>query len=394
MRRIFEFVNWFRDVLPVYSIALSTRQTVVSKRVLHLRVQKLLPPTPEIQRGRRKMLCFRRNLLILVCMLVASPALLCAQNGDPRNSQLDVHLDPHKVLGYESCAKCHASEVEVWKKTPHSKTFRTLHRNPAAREIANKLGISSFKTDSECIKCHYTMKDHEGRLDAISGISCESCHGAAQDWLEVHNDYGPGTTKASESTQHRLERLRNSIAGGMRNPVNVYMVAQSCLRCHTVPSEKLVNVGGHTAGSLDFEIVSWSQGSLRHNFVRSDGTTNDPSDRNRLRKLFVSGFIAEVEFSLRAVAGATEKADFAVTSAKRAAKAAKKLAQVQKLTGNELLKEVIVVFEGVSLKLNNHEELTDAANKIAALGVRFAAVTTGQELAAIDKYIPDESKWR
>ena len=60
----------------------------------------------------------------------------------------------------------------------------------------------------------------------------------------------------------------------MRNPVNVYLLAQSCYRCHTVPDERLVNVGGHHAGSLDFELVSWSQGTVRHNFVRTDGKVN------------------------------------------------------------------------------------------------------------------------
>ncbi len=316
-------------------------------------------------------------------------------SSDPRNDALDVHLNPHQVLGYESCDKCHAAEVAVWKQTPHHQTFMTLHRKPEARDIASRMGIESLKTDSECIKCHYTMQAYDDALDAISGVSCESCHGAAKDWIAVHNEYGgPGATKQSESPEHRMQRLRDSIVGGMRNPINVYMVAQSCYRCHTVPSEKLVNVGGHNAGSLDFEIVSWSQGSVRHNFVRTDGKQNDPSDQNRLRKMFLSGMIADLEFSLRATAAATEKATFGVNSAKRASRAAKRLAAAQAKVQHAMLDEVLAIFDSVKLKLNNQAELTEAADRIAALGIRFAATTTGEELSAIDKYIPPQSKWK
>jgi hypothetical protein len=182
---------------------------------------------------------------------------------DPRDRQWSLNINPHEVIGYENCEKCHAPEVSVWKQTPHYRTFVTLHRNPDAQQIADKLGITSFKNDSNCTQCHYTMQQGHDGMEAISGISCESCHGAAKNWVSVHNDYGgEGVTREAESPQHRLQRLTSSIQAGMRNPLNVYMVAQSCYRCHTVPDEQLVNVGGHKAGSMDFEFVAWSQGSV------------------------------------------------------------------------------------------------------------------------------------
>lgn len=317
-------------------------------------------------------------------------------DADPRNTALEVHLDPHQVVGYENCQKCHAAEVSVWKQTPHYSTFLTLHRQPEAKKIAERMGISSFKHDSECIKCHYTVQSEpSGELAAISGVSCESCHGAARDWVELHNDYGgPGASRHSESREHKIARLRESIAAGMRNPRNVYLLAQSCYRCHTVPSERLVNVGGHTAGSLDFEIVAWSQGTVRHNFVRSDGKTNDPSSRERLRKLFVAGMIADLEFSLRATAVATEKATFGVTSAKRAARAAKRLAAAQEQLQQPLLDEVLQVFDGIQLRLNNQQELTQAADSIHKLGIQFAAQVSGTALEPIDRYIPPPERWK
>jgi hypothetical protein len=331
------------------------------------------------------------------CLFYVVVANYCAgQSRDPRDVNLEVHLNPHQVLGYESCQKCHASEIGVWKQTPHHTTFMTLHRNPAAKEIAGRMGIESFKTDSACVKCHYTMQsDSSQQIQAVSGVSCESCHGAAKDWIEHHNDFGGSSaTRQSESPEHRIARLQNSIAGGMRNPINVYLVAQSCYRCHTVPDERLVNIGGHIAGSLDFEFVSWSQGTLRHNFVRSNGQTNDASSKDRQRQMFVAGMIADLEFSLRATATATEKADYGVNAAKRASRAAKRLAAAQSKLNQPLLEDILTVFQSVELKLNNRQQLTEAANRINFLGIRFAATVPGKDLAAIESFIPPEDKWK
>ncbi len=334
-------------------------------------------------------------LLAAGWLIVASGMTLNDQGTDPRDGELEVHLDPTKVLGSESCEKCHAAEASIWKQTPHHETFQTLHRKPEAQQIASKLGITSFKHDSACIKCHYTMQQSASGLDPISGVSCESCHGAAKDWIAVHNDYGgPGVTRLQETPEHRLQRLRASIAGGMRNPANVYLVAQSCYRCHTVPDEKLVNVGGHKAGSLDFEIVAWSQGKVRHNFVHSDGHSNAVSDPARLRLMFVCGMIADLEFSLRATASATEKATFGVTSAQRAARAAKRLEAAQGKLQQPLLDEALAVFKAVKLKLNNRDQLEQAADKINTIGIRFAATVDGNSLEAIQKYIPTADRWK
>ncbi len=345
------------------------------------------------------MLNLRKTLGIVLAAGLISVGLGMSNNSttrlDPRDERWNVAIDPHKVVGVQSCEKCHASEIQVWKRTPHHETFLTLHRKPEAQQIASKLGISNFKSDSNCIQCHYTMNVAGDRLDAIAGVSCESCHGPAQDWLNVHNDYGgPTVTKGQESQQHRIERLTKSIELGMRNPVNVYLVAQSCYRCHTVPDERLVNVGGHNAGSLDFELVSWSQGSLRHNFVRTDGTTNAEETIPRTRLLFLAGMIADVEFSMRATAMASEKATFGITSAQRTARAIERLKSAQGKVNQPILDEILQVAASVQLKLNNRQQLEEAANKIQTLGVRFAATVRGDDLAAIDNFIPTKDKWK
>ena len=178
----------------------------------------------------------------------------------------------------------------------------------------------------------------------------------------------------------------------MRNPVNVYDVAQSCLRCHTTADEELVNVGGHTAGSLEFEFVSWSQGTIRHNFVQSDGKVNTLRSPERLRVMFVAGMVAELEASLRATSVATQKATYGITSARRGARAVRRLESVATKVDSPLLAQIITVAQGVTFKLNNHSELVSAADKIAALGHQFAAVTDGRSLVALDQFVPTTRK--
>ena len=180
----------------------------------------------------------------------------------------------------------------------------------------------------------------------------------------------------------------------MRNPVNLYLVAQSCLRCHTAPDESLVNIGGHSPGSLDFDLVTWSQGTIRHNFVRSEGKSNDVSPQSRLRVMFVAGMIAELEASLRATALATTKATYGVTAAKRAARAGARLKSVAAKVDSAPVSQVVSIFESVTLKLNNRDELTSAADEVARLGFEFAHASDGSELEALDPFIPAGDRYK
>ncbi|KAA1260912.1 Perchlorate reductase subunit gamma precursor [Rubripirellula obstinata] len=303
--------------------------------------------------------------------------------------------NPHLVLGNDACVKCHAPEIAVWKRTPHATTFDELHRRPEAKKIAANLGLRSIKHEGRCVACHYTQKMDSRGPHVIAGVSCESCHGPAKNWVDLHHDYGgEGITRLSESPAHRASRVAKSVAAGMRNPMNVYNVAQSCLRCHTTADEELVNVGGHTAGSLDFEFVSWSQGMVLHNFVQSDGKTNRPSSPDRIRVMFVAGMIAELESSLRATAVATEKATYGVTVARRGARSVKRLQSVAAKIDSPVLNQILTVAEGVTFKLNNQAELTSAADQIAKLGHRFAEVTDGRSLESLDRFIPKTRKYQ
>jgi len=166
------------------------------------------------------------------------------------------------------------------------------------------------------------------------------------------------------------------------------------LRCHTTADEQLVNVGGHSTGSLDFEFVSWSQGMIRHNFVRTDGKTNELSSPERVRVMFVAGIVAELEASLRATAIATEKATYGITAAKRAARAGARLKSVTSKVDAPLLNEIVSIFNSVTLKLNNATALTAAADKIAKLGFQFADRNDGTSLSPLDGFIPKSDRFK
>ena len=308
-----------------------------------------------------------------------------------------VQCDPTKVLTAEACAKCHANEVAVWKKTPHFRTYQELSRRPRAKEICGKLGLKSVKRSEVCIQCHFTQQEKGGRNKAVSGISCESCHGASKDWLTVHNDYGgPTATRESESSTHKAARLEQCESLGMRNTRDFYSIASSCFNCHTVPNEELVNVGGHLAGTADFELVAWSQGMIRHNFLRGDNKTNVESTQEKLRLMYVIGMIADLEYSIRATAKATTKSEFGLAVANRAAKKAVQLYDLQQEINHPDIEEVLQAFAPAQLRVNNATQLEKIANEIQTVGKRFANQNDGSALGAVDSYLPtkDQYKWK
>jgi hypothetical protein len=303
--------------------------------------------------------------------------------------------EPAKVVGSDQCAKCHQQEVQQWMRTPHFATFDTLHRTPQAKQIADRLGLRAIKRNDVCTQCHYTKQQQGERMRVIAGVSCESCHGGATDWIAIHADYGgEGVTKAAETAEHRARRLEESIALGMNNPHNIYLIARQCYDCHTVPDESLVNVGGHMAGSQDFELVAWSQGIVRHNFVRTDGATNGVLSPVELRVLYVVGVMTDLEYSLRAVAVATQKATFGTASAQRAARMKKRLHEIQQLVNEPLLEPALEAVSSVELRLGNQGTIVAAADAVGKAAYQFAAEADGNRLSTLDPLIPQPSQYK
>ncbi len=301
--------------------------------------------------------------------------------------------DTAKIIGPNACAECHKQEAAAWKGTHHFKTFREMPRNAEADKIAQKMGVRRIKSESLCLNCHFTVQQKNEKKEPIAGISCESCHSAGQDWIKVHSSYS-GKKAATESKAEAAARWKLADAKGMLRPGALYEVAKNCLGCHVVPQEELVNKGGHRAGSA-FELVSWSQGEVRHNTWHSKGKDNVAASAGRKRMLYLVGLGVELETALRALGKATARKPYAFLMARRADKARRQLAAAAKASPDvpEIAK-MVEFGHSAGLKLNNERPLTVAADGVFK---QLASVTEkydGSTMAGLDALIPPPDKFK
>lgn len=304
-----------------------------------------------------------------------------------------VATDSAKIVGPNACAECHKQEVEAWKGTHHFRTFREMPRNTEANEIAEKMGVRRIKSESLCLNCHFTVQQKNNKEEPISGISCESCHGAGQDWIKVHSGFS-GKKEQTETKAEEEARWKLADSKGMIRPRSLYQLAKNCYGCHVVPQEDLVNKGGHRAGS-DFELVSWSQGEVLHNTWYSKGKDNVPASAARKRMLYLVGLGVELETALRAVGKATVRKPYAFEMAARADRARKQLAAAAKAAPNvpEIAKMVEFAYSA-GLKLNNERFLTAAADGVSTLLASITEKYDGSTMAGLDGLIPGPDKFK
>jgi len=298
--------------------------------------------------------------------------------------------DPALIVGPNACGECHKKESAIWQNTHHFTTFRDLPNKKEADDIAGKMDVKRLKSESLCLNCHFTLQAPD---KVIAGISCESCHSGGKNWIKVHAEFS-GKKEGQETKAEIAARWQKSEAAGMIRPTAYYLLAKNCLTCHVVPNEKLVNVGGHAAGS-PFELVSWSQGEVRHNVWYNKGASNPEGSQVRKRMMFVVGRVVELETALIGVSKATTKDTYALKMATRADAARKAVAALANLLPNASeLKEIADIGQGVGLKLNNEAELVDAAGKISVLGLKFSNSYDGSGFSAVDQYIPGADKYK
>jgi hypothetical protein len=301
--------------------------------------------------------------------------------------------EPAKVKGPNACAECHKQETEAWKETHHFKTFRELPRNDKAKQIADKMGVKRIRAEGLCLNCHYTSQEKDGKLEPVAGISCESCHSAGQDWLKIHSEWS-GKTEKTETKAEAEARWKLAEAKGMIRPANLYRLAQNCLGCHVVPQEDLVNKGGHPAGSA-FELVSWSQGEVRHTTWHSKGKDNVAADAKRKRMLYLVGLGVELETGIRGVARATARKTYAFEMAKRVDRARKQLdAAAKAVPGVPEIAQMVKFSYSAGLKLNNDRFLTAAADGVSKQLTSITEKYDGSTMAGLDSLIPGPDKFK
>lgn len=285
-----------------------------------------------------------------------------------------------KIVGPENCAECHRPMHDTWRHTMHFKSFTDMHRMRSARRIADNLGIERIKHDSQCAKCHYTPDPAPHPGLPIAGVSCESCHGPAGQWNTVHSDLTDP------------DRLSKADQLGMIRPANLYDLANQCVTCHTVPDERLVNKGGHNPGG-GFEVVSWLEGEVRHNFIRTKGARNEKTTPERKRLFYIIGQGLALEHAVREAALAKESGAYAQERGKRAKNAFNRLREIQNRISIKPLQAMLELGKQLDLKSENKGALLKAADDIKTLNQKIAIDYTGAEFAALDTLLPEPDNY-
>jgi hypothetical protein len=224
--------------------------------------------------------------------------------------------------GAKLCEECHEAENKIWEKTKHFTSFRTVHREPKGADkpspkkiLAAVGGQKRMKRNETCYLCHYTLeqKAADAKPAAKSGTSCESCHGASSDWLALHDNYGGKDVKREqEAPDHKVKRVADSQAAGLIWPSMQFEVAENCMTCHGLahPNLKADDLAkmlgaGHPINP-NFELVKYSQGSVRHRHYPPDIKTNAEMTPQELAGLYVIGQAAALVSATEAISKSGE----------------------------------------------------------------------------------------
>ena len=165
-------------------------------------------------------------------------------------------LELSSAIGSCAAAGCHGSTIAVgpaWKSAfakwaildPHAKAYdvlwtersRAITRSLMHRGEATSAAEHSETLQQRCVGCHAT----EGGSKSALGVSCESCHGAAGEWLHTHY----------RSDFHRDE------AKGFQDTKNLQTRANVCMPCHVGPG------GGQT---VDHDLIAAGHPRLAFDF--------------------------------------------------------------------------------------------------------------------------------
>ena len=314
---------------------------------------------------------------------------------------LDESADPvtgpgfnHKaIVGVEKCVDCHKHSAEVWKNTVHYKTITEMPRSPKAKEIIDKMGLRRVK-ESLCTSCHGTeMWDTEHNEKTVeAGVSCESCHGAGMGWVNLHGEFS-GKEEGEESEEEIAKRWRASEAAGMLRPSMIADIARNCVSCHVIDHEELVATGGHTAAS-EFELLSWSQGNVRHNNFYTNGKQNKIASAERKRVLYLVGMLAEVEVLLDALGNAKAKSVYVASHATRFSKLRKKIISAAVASKEKSLLEFGKYLGTLKLSFKAREVLIPASKKVGEFLNTFSTSIDASTLSGIDALLPDPSEYK
>jgi hypothetical protein len=219
------------------------------------------------ERMTRTMVAKIAALLVLVGFVLVGIWLLMQPKETAQPAQADEvrRPDGFRFTGAGSCSSsnCHGGisprtdkrvrqdEYSIWVvKDKHAKAYDVL-LNDRSRRVAKNLKLDKPESKAKCLDCHATNVAADLRtqsFDLSDGVSCESCHGPAEQWL------GPHTRDRKDWTHEQ------SVKVGMYDTKNVARRAEKCLSCHLGTAEKFVDHEMIAAGHPDlyFELDTFS----------------------------------------------------------------------------------------------------------------------------------------
>ncbi len=191
-------------------------------------------------------------------------AVLVALLATAANAELP-ERDGNTHMGVATCAasQCHGSAVPrdgsnvlqneyvTWTQDdPHSRAYEVLS-NAQSRAMASRLGLTSATSADICLDCHadnVPMAQRGDRFQLSDGVSCEACHGGAENWLASHYNAAAASVESNR-------------AAGMYPTYRVDARGELCLSCHLGNSNKFatheIMAAGHPR--LAFELDTFSE---------------------------------------------------------------------------------------------------------------------------------------
>lgn len=166
--------------------------------------------------------------LVVLIFMIAGPT------SGTRATAQGLHQGVHQ--GVASCAgsTCHGrqeadgpvvrqNELLTWQdvSSPSGAHARAWHvlKQPRSIAIASRLGLGPAHEAPACLACHADTAVQRGpRFQISDGVGCETCHGAASEWLASHAAIG--ATHAA------------NVGAGMRPLDQPRARAALCLDCH------------------------------------------------------------------------------------------------------------------------------------------------------------------
>lgn len=215
-------------------------------------------------------------------LLLACSALSFAQTAEaPRYTGPGSCASPacHGSVQVKTETSVQQNEYSTWVvKDKHARAFANLS-NDVAKRIARLMGLKQPDTEPRCLACHALDVPEALRartFDATDGVSCESCHGPASNWLGKHTEKGWGYEK--------------SVALGMKDLRDPANRAENCLECHVGTKEKNVDHELIAAGHPDlvFELASFTAAMPKHWQEVGEKSNGTPDQWFEVRELAVS----------------------------------------------------------------------------------------------------------